>query len=227
MEDGMHMVRGRGEGSRGSKVYQELVDRIRAGKMKPGDRVREEVVAEMLGVSRTPVREAFTRLQARGLLENSAAGLAVATLNRPQVMELYAMRAKLEGAAAAFAAENASAGEIASLRHAASIFDAQEGRAADYARANALFHEAIYEAAHNRYLMRMLEDLNDSLALLPSTTFSVKGRAEAAKSEHRTILQAIENRDPTGAERAACEHIGQALEGRLKLLFSMEPQSQA
>lgn len=220
----MQTARGRGEGSRGSKVYQELVDRIRRGEMKPGERVREEVVASMLGVSRTPVREAFARLQARGLLELSSAGLTVATLSRQQVMELYAMRAKLEGAAAAFAAENAFAGDIAGLRHAAAIFDAREGGAADFARANTVFHEAIYEAAHNRYLMRMLEDLNDSLALLPSTTFSIPGRAESAKAEHRVILEAIERRDPDSAEKAACDHIAHALEGRLQLLFSVEPE---
>lgn len=227
MDQDNQRVRGRGEGSRGSRVYRGLVERIRAGDLQPGARVREEVVAEMLGVSRTPVREAFARLQARGLLENTSQGLAVSVLSRPQVMELYAMRAKLEGAAAAFAAENASPAEVASLRHAASLFDAQQGTAADFARANTLFHEAIYEAAHNRYLIRMLEDLNDSLALLPNTTFSVPGRAEAAQAEHRAILDAIERRDPAEAEKAACDHIGQALEGRLKLLFVMKLEGES
>jgi len=184
--------------------------------------MREEEIAASLGVSRTPVREAFARLQERGLLDNSSAGLTVAKLSRPQVMELYAMRAKLEAAAAAFAAENASPGEIVSLRHAASLFDVQTGSPGDFARANTLFHEAIYEAAHNRYLMRMLEDLNDSLALLPDTTFSVPGRADAAKTEHRAILDAIEKRDPVSAETAASTHIRNALNGRLKLLFSIE-----
>lgn len=224
MEQGVQAGRGRGEESRGSKVYHALVERIRAGDLKPGERAREEEVAETLGVSRTPVREAFVRLLARGLLENTDAGLSVASLSRPQVMELYAMRARLEGAAAAFCAENASPGEIASLRHAAALFDAQEGAADDIARANTVFHEVIYEAAHNRYLVRMLEDLNDSLALLPSTTFSVPGRAEAARSEHRAILDAIEKRDANAAEKAARDHIGQALKGRLELLFSIKPE---
>jgi DNA-binding GntR family transcriptional regulator len=222
MADSSQVGRARGEGSRGSKVYHALVDRIRSGDLRPGARVREEEVATMLGVSRTPVREAFARLQARGLLENSSSGLAVSRLNRPQVIELYAMRAKLEGAAACFAAQNASPGELASLKYAAALFEAQDGTAEDIARANTLFHEAIYEAAHNRYLMRMLEDLNDSLALLPDTTFSAPGRVVAAKSEHGAILDAINKRDPAGAEKAACTHIDNALEGRLKLLFSID-----
>ncbi|MBC7285053.1 MAG: FCD domain-containing protein [Hoeflea sp.] len=59
--------------------------------------------------------------------------------------------------------------------------------------------------------------LNDSLALLPDTTFSVPGRADAAKTEHEAILAAIEMRDPLTAEQAACMHIQHALEGRLML----------
>jgi len=215
-------TRGRGAGSRGNRVYRALVDRIRSGELAPGARVREEDVAFALGVSRTPVREAFARLQARGLLETSSGGLAVAELSRTQVMELYAMRAMLEGAAAAFAAENASSGEIASLHHAAALFDAQQDNSAHAARANTMFHEAIYEAAHNRYLMRMLEDLNDSLALLPDTTFTVPGRTEAAREEHRNIVEAIEQHDPSRAEAAARKHIANAREGRLKMLFSAD-----
>ena len=218
-------TRGSGGGSRGSKVYRALADRIRSGELESGVRVREEDIAASLGVSRTPVREAFARLQERGLLETTSEGLAVAKLSRPQVMELYALRAKLEGAAAAFAAENASPSDVASIRHAALVFAAQS-KAPDIARANTLFHEAIYEAAHNRYLMRMLEDLNDSLALLPDTTFSVPGRADAAKTEHEAILSAIENRDPVGAEQAACLHIQHALEGRLMLLYSVKTSGQ-
>lgn len=220
MDDEKQLLRGRGEGSRGSKVYHRLVERIRAGDLKPGERVREEVVADMLGVSRTPVREAFARLLARGLLENTSAGLAVSNLNRSQVMELYALRARLEGAAAAFAAENASPVELASLRHAAALFESRQGSTAESAFANIMFHEAIYEAAHNRYLVRMMEDLNDSLATLPDTTFALPGRTEAACAEHRAIVEAIELRNPVLAEVAARAHIANALDGRLKMLFS-------
>lgn len=219
---------GRRPGARGAQVYHALVERIRNGEFKRGVRIREEEVAAMLDVSRTPVREAFARLQARGLLEASAGGLSIAQLNRPQVIELYAMRAKLEAAAAGFAAENASATEIFGLQHMAELFEAESsGEAATLARANRLFHEAIYEAAHNRYLLKMLEDLNDSLALLPETTFALPGRAPEARDEHRAIVEAIVARQPAKAEAAASEHILKALSARLKLLFSMDPQKTA
>ncbi|HEY4201317.1 MAG TPA: GntR family transcriptional regulator [Devosiaceae bacterium] len=206
--------------SRATHVYDQLRDWIREGRLAPGTRVREEDLARSLDVSRTPVREALSRLQARGLVEMSGGGLSVVELTRPQIMELYAVRAVLEGSAARFAAENASASDIATLQHVASQFDRFTGDAKGFARVNAAFHQAIYEAAHNRYQMRMLEDLNDSLSLLPSTTFMVAGRSQAAMLEHRGILTAIENKDMDGAEQAARRHIRNALQARLELLFA-------
>lgn len=212
--------RGRGAGSRGAQVYEALLDRIRSGELLPGMRLREEELARLLDVSRTPVREALTRLQARGLVDSAAGGLAVVQVDRRQVMELYAMRASLEGAAAAFAAENASAAEITGMRLLTARFAERSASPAEAARANAELHEAIYEAAHNRYLRRMLTDLNDSLALLSDTTFSVEGRAAAARREHGAIVAAIEARDASKAETAARRHIERALGARLEMIFT-------
>lgn len=212
---------GRGSGSRATHVYETLLERIRSGELKPGTRMREEDFAKLLGVSRTPVRAAFAQLQARGLIENTNGGLAVVLLSRPQTMELYSVRAILEGAAARFAAENASPSQVASLKHICEIFSNYRGDAAAFAAANTTFHEAIYEATHNRYLIKMLGDLNDSLILLRDTTFSVSGRAEAAKIEHEEIFVAIEKGDADGAEKSARKHIENALNARLQLLFSI------
>jgi DNA-binding GntR family transcriptional regulator len=212
--------RGRETGSRSAKVYEALLERIRKRDLEPGMRVREEAMAAMLDVSRTPVREALARLQMRGLVENAPGGLAIVELNRPQTMELYALRAVLEGAAARFAAENASSSDLANLRYVCRRFADFEGSASEFARLNRIFHDAIYEAAHNRYLMRMLEELHDSLALLPDTTFSYPGRSDAAKGEHLAVLAGIEARDPDSAEKAARSHIDHARDARLALLFN-------
>jgi DNA-binding GntR family transcriptional regulator len=212
-----------GRETRGNRVYRVLVDRIRAGDLTSGARLREEDIASSLGVSRTPVREAFARLQERGLMQLGPGGMTVASLSRQQVLELYALRARLEGTAAAFAAENASSSEMAGIVHIATLFEEQTADASEAERTNMLFHRAIYEAAHNRYLQRMLDDLNDSLALLPNTTFSVPGRGEAAVVEHNLVLDAIRERDAEAAEAAARAHIDQALLARLKLLFAKEP----
>lgn len=212
--------RGRGANSRGSKVYRQLLERMRGGDLKPGTRMREDDIAVELNVSRTPVREAFNRLHARGLVESARGGWTVAELSRNQIMELYALRAVLEGAAARFAAENAQPTDLASLRIASTAFEKTATGEVARANANVVFHETIYAAAHNGYLVRMLEDLNDSLALLPSTTFSVVGRSEAAIAEHRAITAAILDRDASRAEDAAREHITRAMDARLQMLFA-------
>jgi len=216
---GIETVTGNTEPSRARWVYKTLRNAIHAGTLGRGERVREEEIAKSLGVSRTPVREALALLQAAGLLEVAAGGLVVTTLARGQVVELYAMREILEGSAAAFAALHASPTEVATLRHLCRMFSSSLGDVDRLARVNHEIHSTIYEAAHNRYLLRTLNELHDSLALLPSTTFSVKGRGEAAIPEHEAIINAIENKDSAAAEQAARKHIRAAQEARLEMMF--------
>jgi DNA-binding GntR family transcriptional regulator len=203
-------------GSRGDFVYESLRDAISDGRIASGARVREEEVARSLGVSRTPVREALQRLQQRGILIlGPGRGLMVAQLSHEQIIELYAMREILEGSAARFAARHATAAEIANL------YDLQEQlRTAEddmlHITLNRRFHQAIYEAAHNRYLMQTLESLNDSFVLLRSSTFRLPHRGRNSDEERRRIIEAIEKRDPELAEKAAREHIRQAQRTRFE-----------
>jgi DNA-binding GntR family transcriptional regulator len=206
--------------SRADAVYDALRQGIRDGTYSLGARIREEEVAQALGVSRTPVREALHRLHERGLLEMAAGGLVVTTLTRRQTSEIYAIRELLEGSAARFAAQHASPGEIETIERLATTFEKSKADAARMAAVNRQLHLAIYEASHNRYLLRMLGDLNDSLALLPGTTFSARGRAAIAQKEHRRIVEAIRKRDPDGAEAAAREHIRRAESVRLEMMFN-------
>src|SRR5262249_49353957 len=152
-------------------------------------------------------REALSLLQAAGLLEMSPSGLVIATLSRSQVIELYAMRELLEGTAAGFAAQHASANDIAALRQLSPLFARSLGDSARVALINRELHSAIDVAAHNRYLQRTLQELHDALALLPSTTFSVPGRSEEAIQEHEKVIDAIEHRDADAAMEAARAHI--------------------
>ena len=206
--------------SRAQHVYEALIEQFREGSYKPGDRIRAEDVARSFDVSRTPVREALSRLQERGLLEMTPTGLAVAQLRRQQVLELYAMRELLEGAAARFAAQHAAPSDIASMRQIAEAFaEAPEADLARVAHLNRAFHAAIYDAAHNRYLITMLTDMHDALMLLPSTTFEAAGRQAEAVVEHAAILAAIEARDPDEADRLSQLHIRHARDTRLKMMF--------
>jgi DNA-binding GntR family transcriptional regulator len=197
--------------SRAEFVYERLRDAISDGRVAAGERMREEEVARSLGVSRTPVREALQRLQQRGLLVLGAGrGLVVAQLSQQQVIELYAMRQILEGSAARFAATHATPAEIEILYQLQDELKSAEGDALLHTNLNRQFHQAIYEAAHNRYLMQTLESLNDSFALLRSTTLRLPHRPRDSNEERRRIIAAIEQRDPDMAEKEAREHILQA-----------------
>ena len=203
--------------SRADFVYESLRDAISDGRIAAGERVREEEVARNLGVSRTPVREALQRLQQRGLLVLGAGrGLVVAQLSQQQIIELYAMRQILEGSAARFAATHATPAEIAFLYQLQEELKAAEGNPLLHANLNRQFHQAIYEAAHNRYLMQTLDSLLDSFALLRSTTFRLPHRQRNSHEERRRIIAAIENRDQDLAEKEAREHILQAQRTRFE-----------
>lgn len=203
---------------RGEAVFQALRRAFRDGMYRPGDRLREEEVAQRLGVSRTPVREAFGRLVAKGLVTPAAGrGLIVRSLDAAEIGELYAMREILEGATAGLAAQHASPFEVEALQEIEADFEAATD-VAEMARLNLVFHGAIVRAARNRFLDGALQELQDAIALLGPTTFGAEGRPLTAAREHREIVAAIVARDAGGAERVAREHIRQALRTRLRML---------
>lgn len=205
--------------SRSSYVYARLRADIAARTLRPGERLRENELAERLGVSRTPVREALQRLQSEGLIGFAPQrGLIVTDLTAGQVMEIYAMREVLEGAAARFAATSASAMEIDSIRR---ILE-RCGQATDAAVAeaeNVRLHDAISAAAHNDYLLRAMMVLRDALTLLGTTTLSAPGRLASAHLEHAAIVAAITAGDPDGAEQATRAHIREGSRIRMAMLF--------
>jgi DNA-binding GntR family transcriptional regulator len=203
----------------GEAVFRSLCQAFRVGVYRPGDRLREEDVAQRLQVSRTPVREALGRLLAKGLVEPaSGRGLVVRSLGTAEVLELYAMREILEGAAARLAAQHASRSEIDALVDLESAFEARSSDPTEMARLNRAFHEMIFRSARNRYLDSALQELQDGIALLGVTTFSIGGRPSTAAEEHRALIDAIAAHDADRAESLARAHIREALRSRLKLL---------
>lgn len=202
--------------TRGQSTYQAILAAIRDGIYRPGDPLREEEVAARLSVSRTPVREALGRLQEKGLLEAAPGrGVAVSILSMRQIFELYAMREELEGIVARYAARHATEAEIANLERLNAEFAAAADDPKLAAQWNRQFHARLYDAARNRYLRQAVEDLQETIALLPDTTFIQEGRTATASEEHVSIMEAIRRRDAEGAEKAAVDHIKAALEVRL------------
>lgn len=202
---------------RGDFAYVALRDELRSGRLNPGDRLLETEIAERLGVSRTPVREALKRLESDGIATfGQPRGLTVTKLSPGQILELYAMREVLEGAAARFAAERAAPYEIAALKQ---IIQANEGTRVpnQAAAANQRLHEAIVAATHNVYLQRLMSVMTDALALLGTTTYAVPGRIASGWKENAEIVACIERRDPDSAEEAARRHIRAAATVRMAM----------
>lgn len=207
----------------GMDVYKEIYEMLITGVLKPGDRVTEGKLAEQFGISRTPVREALSRLENQGLLQHQPyRGMVVPTLDHQEVTELYVMREVLEGTAAALAARHTTDAEISVMKDIV-LQDRENIDDIQYlARSNKLFHEAIQRAAHNRYLVQALNALEESMALLGPTSLSVENRASEALDQHEKIVKAIENHDSAAADAAAREHIRGSHRARLALMFKQD-----
>jgi DNA-binding GntR family transcriptional regulator len=212
-------------GSRNQSVYQAIRAAIERGELKPGQRIMELEIGAWLGMSRTPVREALRRLETEGMLElEPRVGLVVASLDRQAVMELYAMRELLEVTAAGLCAVNATRLEIVELEALVRREQSLQDDADALVRHNRLFHDAIHAGAHNRFLTKSLNAVNDSMWLLGASQMRLAHRARAALKEHAAIFTAIERHDRAAAESAARTHVQGAQRERMKALF---PQSLA
>lgn len=211
--------------SLGEFAHRVLRDAIRSGRFKPGMHLREAEVSRWLDISRTPVREAIHRIVAEGLLATGPwNGVMIAELDRQQLVELYAVREALEGTAAALAAQHASKAEVQLMLSIAARESEHEGDPDRLVTINGELHRAIYEAAHNRYLLQSINSIIDALGLLRHSTFVLPGSAATARREHMEIIRAIRSGNAARAEQMARRHVRGALELRLRLQVETERQ---
>ena len=198
-------------------AYTLILEAIDTGLYRPGDRLVESELADRLGVSRTPVREALQRLETQSLLARDGRSLIVASLDHNQMAELYVVRAELEGLAAKLAAKHATPEEKRVLQD---MVDEDRKIVNDpnaLSRANRRFHKQIHLASHNRFLVQQLDLLHRSMALMATTSLAAEGRGMVAMQEHQNIVDAIAAGDQVGAFEALRQHISVAFMTRLKL----------
>lgn len=202
--------------SSGETAYASLINALRSGDFSPGDRLREEDVAKRLHLSRTPVREALRRLENNGLVEHRPRiGAIIRKLSQTEIVELYEMRIVLERTAAQMAAQHGSDAEFDALEAMNSRIARSQDAPTLGAGINQDFHETLYLAARNRFLIASAEAINNALILLGPTTYTDPDRIGIVTTQHADIIAALRARDGARAALAAEAHLQTSLRYRL------------
>jgi DNA-binding GntR family transcriptional regulator len=190
-------------------AYDAIRDGILAGRHAPGQRLIADELAKELGVSRMPVREALHRLEVAGLVTITPhRGAVVSALSEAECIEIYHVRAVLDGLATRLATPHLSAADHARL--AALLADMEAGvEAKDPQRVlnvNREFHAVIWSAARAPRLRDLLENLYDASQRFRNISVLIPGRLDQITHEHRLIAEALAGGDAAAAERYANEH---------------------
>jgi len=211
-------------GNAAETAYAVLREAIVTNTLKPGTRLRAEELAKRLGISKTPVREAFRKLQAENLVTVSPGNaLTVKAVSEEQLIEIYYTREALEGMAARLAAENSGTIEQARLR---AIYEEMKspGVLANMRRLRELtgeFQLALFRASRNSTIYELLKRLQEQIRQYSGTTLSHEGRAKEVLAYSKALLAALEKRDSDAAERIARENRRRTLELRIRMLHAL------
>jgi len=200
----------------GASAYDIILASIEEGELRPGSWLREADLAARLGLSRTPVREALKQLEAEGVIEHRPhQGSVVAQLDYGATVELYFLREILEGAAARLAAIHATDTEIEILRQMVeedrNLLDQPE----ELTRRNKLFHQRVYRASRNRFLIRALDNMRTTMVLGTTLERGARTTTATAIEDHGNLIDAIASRNPDAAEEVARSHVRGAFKVRL------------
>ncbi len=191
-------------------VFATLRTAILDGRFKPGERMVEREIAEKLGISRTPVREAIRKLELERLVTHiPRKGVIVAGFSTADVLEILAIRTALEGLICSMAATKIRVKDLERL----DVIIAQireensRGNAKKVNQLHDKFHEIIYRAAESPRLYELLNNLREYINKFAHAAYTKPGRTEEALLEHAQIVAALRKRESHSAEAAAKEHV--------------------
>lgn len=201
------------------QTYEALRSSILAGQLAPGDRLVETQLAQQLQVSRTPIREAIRQLQREGLVTaDGSGGLRVTAISATDAIQLYDCRLALEQLSVVGACQHASQSQIQQLaqyvtdaEHLLTLesFDAPRSKTCADRLLNLdyCFHHLIAESANNPWLVFLLDQVFDKMALLRMETLRHDPEVLEVRREHRQIYEAIAQRDRSAAAQAIQDHL--------------------
>ncbi|GAA3921053.1 GntR family transcriptional regulator [Microbacterium invictum] len=198
--------------SHGDRVQAALQQAILDGRLPQGAPLVERELAEQLGVSKTPVREALKRLESSGLVESSYRSVTVRRLDANIVRSLHDARLVVEPEAVRLGVLKVGAGERASARRALDIAHAAigSGDTAMLGIANRGFHQELYRLCANEWLVEFLDKLQALSTFVATAGWRLDPTFDAEAEEHREILHAVERGDAEAAASLTRDHIGAA-----------------
>jgi DNA-binding GntR family transcriptional regulator len=201
---------GRGRESYSDRAYRELKRKILDGQMTVGEQHMEQDVAAMLGMSRTPTREALIRLANEGLVEvRPRHGMQVKPVSVEDMREIYEILTALESAAAGLAAEQRlTEQQIGALREAVSDMDValESGDLEAWARADERFHRLLLAYSGNVRLEGLVGTFIDQAHRVRMLTLRLRPKPEASNDDHRAVVEAIAKGDADTARRVHWAH---------------------
>ncbi len=211
----------KGTASLEARVYGELQDAILSNVFRCGEALTENALSEKLGVSRTPVRGALSRLSEEGLVELVPnRGAVVIGITREDIVDIYRIRMRLEGLASAMAAEKITDAEKQALVESVELSEFYEKKhdTEHIKELDTAFHKTIFKASGSRTLERILTDLHRNTKAYRRISLGIPGRIEQSTLEHREILDAILRGDAAEADKLTSLHVEHALANMLVVL---------
>ncbi|WP_238859158.1 GntR family transcriptional regulator [Clostridium sp. YIM B02569] len=190
-------------------VLERLRKAIMNGSFQSGDRLVETSIAEGMGVSRTPVREAFRQLEIEGLAENvPRKGTIVKGISKRDILEIYQIREVLEGLAFRLACANISKERILELREMLLKMEQSinNNDIKEYWRLHSEFHSSIMYLSNNQRLIDQMKQIYEYLSKLRNFTLVMNKRRSIAMEEHKALIEAFEKKDEILAEQIGREH---------------------
>ncbi len=203
-------------------VFETLREAIINQTLKPGERLMEIQLAEEMGVSRTPVREAIRKLELEGLVVMvPRKGAYVAGISMKDIHEVYELRSALEALAASLAAVRITDEELEEMERqmVREAKETEENNLQGIVSIDTTFHDLLYQAAHNQRLVQFINILQEQLQRFRAATLSRPGRSKYALEEHKKIVEALANKDAKLAAKLATEHIENAENA---MIFAMD-----
>lgn len=201
------------------RVFHKLRDDILNGRYKEREELREVAIGEEMGVSRTPVREAFRQLELEGLIEIIPnKGAYVTGITMEDMKDIYAMRSLLEGLCARWATEHITESQMEEMEENIylSEFHASKGHADQLTELDNNFHEILYAASNSKMLQHTLSDFHEYVLRVRKETYTDNSRSVESNREHRQIMEAIKQKNAALAEELARKHMENAYENMMK-----------